>query len=609
MKKRGKRCLFLLLLIISSSLVLSAGLDGKVNQMKLLAVQQGEKGYEGSIADLYLELKEGTGRVFLDTFPLTKMDTQISTRFAKEIACDYIKDLTQEQGKDRQGSDDNKCKKYDFIYTIKADSNIIGGPSAGAAMAALTVVSLLDLRYDDKITVTGTINSGGIIGQVGGVKEKLEAAANNSLKKILIAKGGSLTEGNKTTDLVEFARKNLSLDVSEISNLNELMLELTGLELKKNNISIEISPEYQEIMKELSNLLCRRSEELEKELKGFRINKTDKDEIEKKKNSSRDSLEKEDYYSASSFCFGANIIMRNQLYKNNKDQGWQEKEIVILRKKAELIEEKIKKEEIKTMTDLQTLMIVRERLNEVRERLDEAEKSEEKTYLLAYAEERFFSAISWMYFFKMKGKEFELDKERLKESCRQKISESEERHQYVELIWGEQQVSYIKEKIELAKRSLEEGREDLCLMKAIQGKAEADAILSSMGLGEENLDSYLESKKEAVRRVIAKSSMEGIFPILGYSYYQYANTLGESEKGTALLYLEYALEMSDLDIYFEEKEEERVWGVKLAEEINWLKRNKEWLKFGEGMAAGILIMLLAIQGGRLLRKRRAKRKL
>ena len=65
----------------------------------------------GGGADLYLELKEGSGRVFLDTFPATKIDTQISTRFAKEIACHFYK---------------LSCDTYDFIYTIKAESNIIG---------------------------------------------------------------------------------------------------------------------------------------------------------------------------------------------------------------------------------------------------------------------------------------------------------------------------------------------------------------------------------------------------------------------------------------------------------------------------------------------------
>ena len=82
--------------------------------MKLLAVSDTQNGEVGGIADLYLEINSGTGRVFLETFPLTKVDTQISTRLAKEIACDFA---------------DIDCSKYDFFYTITADSPIIAGPS------------------------------------------------------------------------------------------------------------------------------------------------------------------------------------------------------------------------------------------------------------------------------------------------------------------------------------------------------------------------------------------------------------------------------------------------------------------------------------------------
>ncbi|GAF87332.1 unnamed protein product, partial [marine sediment metagenome] len=77
----------------------------------LLAVKEGfEK--EGKTADMHLEISSGKGRVFVETFPLTAIDTQISMRFAKEIVCDYI---------------DLNCDKYDFFYTINADTTIIGG--------------------------------------------------------------------------------------------------------------------------------------------------------------------------------------------------------------------------------------------------------------------------------------------------------------------------------------------------------------------------------------------------------------------------------------------------------------------------------------------------
>ena len=63
----------------------------------------------------------------------------------------------------------------------------------------------------------------------------------------------------------------------------------------------------------------------------------------------------------------------------------------------------------------------------------------------------------------------------------------------------------------------------------------------------------LDSKILAVKRVIAENSAGGKFPILGYSYYRYATSLKEEESYTALVYLEYAMEMSDLSLYFPEK--------------------------------------------------------
>src|SRR3989338_2926440 len=170
MKKRWWSIVVLIVLILLSEVVLSQ----EPYHLKLLAVQEDQHTYKGSDADLYLELKEGSGRVFLDTFPATKIDTQISTRFSKEIACNHFK---------------LNCNKYDFIYTIKAKSNIIGGPSAGAAIAALTTIAVLDPAYDEGGAVFGAINSGGVVGPVGGVKEKLQAASAVGLKKVLIPKG------------------------------------------------------------------------------------------------------------------------------------------------------------------------------------------------------------------------------------------------------------------------------------------------------------------------------------------------------------------------------------------------------------------------------------
>ncbi|MCK5140193.1 MAG: hypothetical protein KAQ85_10160, partial [Thermodesulfovibrionia bacterium] len=63
----------------------------------------------------------------------------------------------------------------------------------------------------------------------------------------------------------------------------------------------------------------------------------------------------------------------------------------------------------------------------------------------------------------------------------------------------------------------------------------------------------IDNKLKAATRVIVKAERKDTFPILGYSYYEYAANLKDTDKFSALLYAEYALELSNLDIYFKEK--------------------------------------------------------
>lgn len=585
--KRVVICTLILVILIALTSTTVLAINTEPYHLKLLAVQENGETYTGSDADLFLELKEGSGRVFLDTFPLTKMDTQISTRFAKEIACNHFK---------------LNCNQYDFIFTIKARSNIIGGPSAGAAIAALTTIAILDLDYNEDITITGTINSGGIIGPVGGVKEKLEAAANVNLKKVLIAKGTSQQETfdkqlNQTTkiNLIEFAKKNLSLDVEEVIDLDTVLFHLTGVNLNNNKVKISEDTEYKEIMLSLQNILCSRTEKIEEEISQDNIvfNNNLSVEIDSRKEKAENASQEGDYYSAASFCFGNNIFIKNNYYQEKiLTRAMLINLFNVLEKKTNSLEKKLEEQEIKTISDLQTLMVVKERLGDVKDQIKkfDAERNElvlaDMYYLLAYGEERYFSALSWMQFFSMEGKRFKVDKDSLRDSCLQKISEAEERHQYASLFIGQFNVLNIIEKIESAKEAQIKGEPELCLIKAAQAKAEANAILSSMGLSDDNIDEFIESKIKAVEKVISDNSAEGIFPILGYSYYQYANTLKESEKYMVMIYLEYALEMSELSIYFPAEDE-------LRGKVNsTFQLKRDYLLILMGFLIGVLVTII-----------------
>ena len=539
-----KKLLNFLVIIL---LLLAPTVLAKQGHMKLLAVKETQNGYEGGTADLYLEIKPGSGRVFLETYPFTMTDTQMSTRFAKAVACDSI---------------EMNCDNLDFFYTITADSAIIAGPSAGASLAVLTVAMLENLDLNDNYAITGTINSGGLIGPVGGLKAKVEAAKKIGLKKVFIPTGEMIAKvENTTTDLKNLSR-DLKIGIVEVSTLSEAVKEFTGKEINRKFNNIEISKGYTLTMKSLAKDLCDRSNKLKSESisHNYSINVSSlKNEGQNLTLKGKEAFEKETFYSSASYCFGANVdystILLASKNLSNKEFIKEDEKI---KKDIRDFSAKVENTEKKTLTDLEAYIVVKERLaeaedsaNQALEILNQTNRTGNVARTLAYSSERVYSAYSWSQFLGKSGKAFNLDKDVLKKSCQSKISEADERKQYVELYFPNT-LDGIKKEIEQANKELEKGNYEICLSQASKAKADVDIILSVFGVDSEQYRNIVERKLEIVKDNIAQQASKGIFPILGYSYYEYANSLKDSDVISALLYSEYALEFGNLDIYFKE---------------------------------------------------------
>ncbi|MCK5283752.1 MAG: hypothetical protein KAK00_10205 [Nanoarchaeota archaeon] len=528
-----------LILILFLILPLAYSMQGK---MPLLAIKQTDDGYAGSLAELFLEIEPGTGRVFVDTFPLSKIDTQISMRFAKEMACDFL---------------EKDCDDYNFIYTIKASSPIIGGPSAGAAATILTISVLSDTKLKKNIAITGTINSGGLVGPVGGIKEKIDAASKTEIKTILIPEG----EGKKinSTDNISLAIKQYEEDfgmrIIEVADINSALLYFTGKEFKSFEENISISQSYTDTMKGLADNLCDRNLKLRNtmDMDNFsdEINKIYDSAINFSRKGEK-ALKEKEFYSAASHCFGSNIRLSQVFLETKNFSEIKYKSLLEeLRKKILGFDKKMDKKEIKTITDLESYMVVKERLIEALKYAN-LTKNDSYSYNYAYANERLYSAYSWSEFFKHTGRILQLDESSLKDSCRQRISESEERLQYAS-IYLSFDLKSPREELDKAYNDFNQGNYALCLFKASKSKAESNIVLNTMGVDSEYIPKLIDNKLKAATRVIVKAEKKDTFPILGYSYYEYAANLKDTDKFSALLYAEYALELSNLDIYFKEK--------------------------------------------------------
>ncbi len=167
------------------------GITGR-SQIDIVAVRtvsgsMGELSYEGVIMTLHLELREGEGRLLINTEPKVGIDLQTSANTAILVA----EDLTNQS-----------LKTTDVILTVIADSEteILDGPSAGAAITIALLAAINEETIDPSILMTGTINPDGSIGKVGGLIEKASASARFGANKFLVPPEQSVAVVYKTEE-------------------------------------------------------------------------------------------------------------------------------------------------------------------------------------------------------------------------------------------------------------------------------------------------------------------------------------------------------------------------------------------------------------------------
>ncbi|MDP2974455.1 MAG: S16 family serine protease [Candidatus Diapherotrites archaeon] len=187
------------------------------------------QGEVGVVSQATAEIIEGKGRVLFSLNPFVEPDTQQSAETAAAVA----ENFTGKSLADR-----------DVIYGIEnIDAQLVGGPSAGAALAVATIAALEGKKVREDAAITGTIQADGSIGQIGGVIEKAAASAETGLKLFIVPKGqieltyyeqlvqeekrGFVTIRRvryipKTLNLNDYAQEQgWNLEVKEVSNIQE----------------------------------------------------------------------------------------------------------------------------------------------------------------------------------------------------------------------------------------------------------------------------------------------------------------------------------------------------------------------------------------------------
>ncbi|MEM2340280.1 MAG: S16 family serine protease [Candidatus Bathyarchaeia archaeon] len=157
-----------------------AGVVGR-SSVPLVAVRQRPVGpfefvYEGVVMHIDVELKQGEGRILINTQPRIGIDLQTSARTAVLVA----ENLTG-----------RPLSATDVILTVrgKEEVEVVDGPSAGAAITVAIMAAIRGQALRGGVFMTGTINPDGRVGMVGGVPEKALAAAKEGAELFLVPRG------------------------------------------------------------------------------------------------------------------------------------------------------------------------------------------------------------------------------------------------------------------------------------------------------------------------------------------------------------------------------------------------------------------------------------
>ncbi len=133
---------------------------------------------EGALLNISVEIRPGKGRVLVQTTPLMGVVFQDAANTAVFAA---------------ENKTEKQLSSSDIIFSITAKDKIPGvdGSSAGALMTLLTISAIENKTLNDSITLTGTIDSEGAIGEIGGVLEKAQAAKDGGKTLFLIPRENS----------------------------------------------------------------------------------------------------------------------------------------------------------------------------------------------------------------------------------------------------------------------------------------------------------------------------------------------------------------------------------------------------------------------------------
>jgi uncharacterized protein len=543
------------------------------------AVAQTDNGYVGVISTITVTIQSnGSGRVFVDTLPLTQIDMQGSARLAVKVASALV------QSDERCEADPSE---YDYFFVVRTSAPIIGGPSAGGIMTVAVVSLLENWSMDNKTVMTGMINPDGSIGPIGGIIQKIDAAYSVGATRFLIPSGqGTYTETitettvkngwtqiitrQVTRNVSDYALDNYGIEVVEAEDINDAILYFTGWNFSVPASEDSITTEdYIDSMKPLATTLLNQSREsyvtASESLNNSEITNSYpyyyKNQVTDILNNAEEKLiESENwynqqlYYTSTSKSFqsliDSNFVTYACEYFNSEDR--ENYVLLLLEEAIEFYNNKsqlARNAEINGMISLQCVGAAQKRVSDADAYLSEANSSFINNdfltalYKIAYAIQRIESIEWWIGICTPFNDTGEVNSEELNSLAGEYIDDAQQAIVYSNVILQEmgESSSYLidaEDLLETAKDDREKGYFAAALFEALESLIKANLALE---LVDDNIENKIERARESASASISESRNRGIEPVLAVSYYEYAQSLvNESLLDSAIVYYKYS---------------------------------------------------------------------
>lgn len=508
--------------------------------LRLAAVAETPEGLVGSTASATVMVSpDGSGHVFLDTFPLTQVDMQGSARLAARVAARVSGVALEAQ---------------DFFFVIRSASEQIGGPSAGATLTVGAIAALNGWEVRPDVMMTGTINPDGSIGPVGGIVEKAQAARNAQMTRFLFPEGQEIVplrnDPTAGVDVVRYCAEHLKIECIAVGDVRDAVGHMTDHVIERPPLNGNVTgPLFQSKIEPLAAQLVEQAAQRVRDAQGAVAAVPQAEartalearlaDAESTLGRAREAAANGTHYTASSLSFQAAVAAhRTHNAARFLAQGPPALDDALDRARAAVSDARraVDRVDVADASLFETTGAAQERLLEAEHGLRDAEtlaaqgttqSSFEAAETAAFVVERAATAVWWLQIGRDLPAGEAITPEQLERAARDTLTASQEVVAYAEAVFNAAQggggtLTDAREKLASAQEAMGRGYHPGAMILALQAETRASALLTVAGFNGGAPASVFEQAQETAARAIQEARERGVEPLVAQSMYEFS---------------------------------------------------------------------------------------